>query len=105
MEANMRKHDLRKAVLGAILAVLWPSAPALAVDEVEPNDLITAAQPLTIGPDGVAVVQGVVGVTSGAATNDVDFYTFQGREGDVIVADIDGGMKPAGGGRSVDTML
>ena len=45
----MRKHDVRKVVLGAILAVLWPSAPALAVAEVEPNDLITAAQPLNIG--------------------------------------------------------
>ena len=101
----MRTHGFRKMVLGVILAALWPSAPALAVAEVEPNDLITAAQPLNIGPDGVAVVQGVVGVTSGAATNDVDFYTFRGTEGDLIVADIDGGMKPAGGGRSVDTML
>ena len=101
----MRKHELRKQVMGAIFAALWPSAQALAAAEVEPNDAIAAAQALEIGSNGMAVVDGVVGVTSGAATNDVDFYSFPGKEGDVVVVDIDGGMKAAGAGRSVDTVL
>ena len=99
------RHDLRNALMGAILAALWPSGPVLAADEVEPNDPIAAAQPLAIGPDGVGVIQGVLGVLSGPATNDVDFYVFQGREGNVVTVDIDGGMKPTGAGRSVDTVL
>ena len=101
----MRKHDLCRIVAGAFLAVLWPSAPALAVDEVEPNGPIAAAQALAIGSNGVAIVDGVVGVTSGAAEDDVDFYSFQGTVGDVVMVDIDGGMKAAGAGRSVDTFI
>src|SRR5688572_22386826 len=101
----MRTKQFRKLVMGAILAALWPSAAALAASEVEPNDLIGSAQALDVGSNGMAVVDGVVGVTSGAATNDVDFYSFPGKEGDVVMVDIDGGMKASGQGRSVDTIL
>ena len=101
----MHKHEFRKLVMGAILAALWPSAAALAAAEMEPNDVIGSAQALDIGTNGTAAVDGVIGVTSGTATNDVDFYSFEGKEGDVVVVDIDGGMKAAGQGRSVDTLL
>jgi hypothetical protein len=72
---------------------------------VEPNGPIASAQALSIGSNGMAIVDGVVGVTSGAAEDDVDFYSFQGTAGDVVMVDIDGGMKAAGAGRSVDTFI
>jgi hypothetical protein len=105
MEVDMRKHDLRRLVMGVVIAALWPVGPALAVNEVEPNGPISAAQALSIGSNGMAIVDGVVGVTSGAAENDVDFYSFQGTAGDVVMVDIDGGMKAPGAGRSVDTFI
>ncbi|MGH8767525.1 MAG: DVUA0089 family protein [Burkholderiales bacterium] len=59
-----------------------------------------------MGSSGGAEINGALGVLSGPATNDVDFYSFDGREGDVVTIDIDGGIKPNGSGlRNVDTYL
>jgi hypothetical protein len=49
-----------------------------------------------------ASIDGVIGVNSGAAVQDLDYFTFAGKEGDVVTLDIDGGI---GGARSVDTIL
>jgi hypothetical protein len=78
------------------------------VEEVEPNHPISAAQGLEIRPDGTVEVNGVIGVEalSAAPVIDVDYYWFEGKEGDVVTFNIDGGMKPAGSTvRSVDTIL
>jgi hypothetical protein len=97
----MSKEYPGTAVISALLCVL--AAPAAwAEAEREPNEPIASAQALTIGTDGRAAVDGVVGGLSGPPVVDVDFFTFEGREGDVVTLDIDGGM---GGVRSVDTML
>jgi methionine-rich copper-binding protein CopC len=99
-------------LMAAFLAASVASGTVLAVDEVEKNnpaarnDSIGTAQRLEIGTGGSVEVNGVLGVLSGPATNDVDFYSFEGREGDVVTVDIDGGMKLAGSGmRSVDTIV
>lgn len=100
----MNKFKTRYAVLAALLA-----APGLvqAGAESESNNPIGLAQSLAITADagsstGGATVDGVIGNLTGAPVVDVDFFTFSGKEGDVVTLDIDGGM---GGARSVDTIL
>jgi pre-peptidase len=97
------KLGVRSALLAFLAVSSLASGVALAVYEVERNDPITAPQHLVIGSGGSAQVTGVVGVLSGAATNDVDFYSFEGQAGDVVTVNIDGGIKSTG--RSVDTVL
>ena len=80
---------------------------AQAVAESEPNHPIAQPQALTITVQGGqstggAAVDAVIGNLSGAATLDLDYFTFNGTEGDVVSVDIDGGM---GGVRNVDTIL
>jgi hypothetical protein len=99
----MSKNIWGKVALAALVA-----APNLAqaVSESESNHPVGLAQSLEIvaGPSGTggAQIDGVVGVLSGPAIADLDFFTFSGREGDVVTLDIDGGM---GGLRNVDTIV
>jgi len=91
----------------AILAALAFPGLVLAASESESNNPVGLAQTLGIVAQagqatGGATVDGVVGNLSGANVQDLDFYTFSGREGDVVTLDIDGGM---GGGRNVDTIV
>jgi len=96
----------RIAATAVLVAVSGVSKPALAVYEVEPNEPIASAQRIVVGSGGGAEVSGAVGALSGAMTNDVDFYSFEGREGDVVTLDIDGGIKDSGSSaRSVDTII
>jgi Bacterial pre-peptidase C-terminal domain len=87
-----------------LIAALLLAAPglALAIAESEPNQPVSSGQALAIQSDGTTTVDAVIGVNSGAAVVDVDFFSFSGREGDVVTLDIDGGM---GGGRNVDTIM
>lgn len=101
-----KKQGIRAAVMAAFLAASGVSGVAYAVDEVEPNYPIQRAQVLMIGSEGSVTVRGVIGVITGSAVGDVDFYSFYARKDDVLVIDIDGGIKlPSVGGRSVDTFL
>jgi hypothetical protein len=86
------KPRTRSVIFAAVVAAWSVSGAALAVDEVEPNNLIGTAQSLAIGSDGKATVNGVMGVVSGVPTRDIDFYSFAGKAGDVVTVDIDGGM-------------
>lgn len=95
---------------GTLLALLL-SVPGLAraVPEAEINSPVADAQMVEITDitvDGVAttgaIVDGVIGVVSGPAVKDLDFFRFTGREGDVVTFDIDGGF---GGLRNVDTIV
>ena len=101
--------------LSTLLALLF-AVPglALAVNEEEANNPVASAQSLDIGDitvDGVAttgaIVDGVIGVRSGAKVSDLDYYTFSGKEGDVVTLDIDGGVINATRGKEqgVDTIL
>ncbi|MGH8482175.1 MAG: PPC domain-containing protein [Nevskiaceae bacterium] len=93
------------------LLALLLSAPGLAqaAPEVEVNHPIAIGQAVGIGDIAVdgsattgAIIDGVVGNLSGAAVQDLDYFVFEGKEGDVITLDIDGGI---GGARSVDTII
>lgn len=96
----------RTAITAAFLAASGASGLAFAVQEIEPNTSMATAQRLEIGPDGTAQVTGAIGSATGLVVGDVDFYVFQGREGDEVTIDIDGGMKPRFSGlRSVDTII
>jgi hypothetical protein len=77
----MTKLDIRWAVL---MAFLGASGVALAVDEVEPNNSASAAQVLTIDSTGTAQVNGVIGTLTGNSSNDADFFSFQGKAGDIV---------------------
>ena len=99
----MKRIFRRSAVAVAVLGAIALSGTALAVDEAEPNQPIQMAQQLIIPASGSVTVNGVVGVLSGAAVQDVDFYSFFGKAGDVVTIDIDGGFQA--GQRSVDTWI
>jgi len=102
----IKRTHISKAVAAALLAV--STQLAFAVDEVEPNDSVAAPQQVTVGSDGQVVIQGVIGTTDPAqpAIPDVDFYSFQASDTDVITLDIDGGMKGMGAtDRQVDTKI
>lgn len=109
-----KQPSFRRALLAAVLGAFGTSGMVQAVDEIEPNHPISSAQRLSISggvvaslggaavTTGGATVNGVIGNLTGAGVLDVDFYSFQGQQGDVVDIDIDGGM---GGVRSVDTIL
>jgi len=102
----IKRTHISKAVAAALLAV--SAQVAFAVDEVEPNDSLATAQPVTVGADGQVIIQAVLGTNDPAqpAIPDVDFYSFQASDTDVITLDIDGGMKEMGTTeRHVDTKL
>ena len=80
----MTKLGIRWAVLMGSLAALGASGVALALDEVEPNNPIGSAQVLVIDSSGTAQVNGVIGTLTGNPNNDVDFYSFQGKAGDIV---------------------
>src|SRR5262245_33591140 len=94
-----REKVIRSLVATALFGA---SVTALAIDEVEPNHPIQAAQQVTVNAGGSVTINGVIGVNSGAAQLDVDFFSFWGKAGDVVVLDIDGGI---GGAKSVDTWI
>lgn len=101
------KRAIRRTVIGAaFLAACGASGLASAVYEIEPNASIGTAQHLVVGSAGSVEVTGVLGNPTGSVVADVDFYVFEGREGDVVTVDIDGGMKlPGTDARSVDTVI
>ncbi len=103
----MGKLHVRSAILAAVLGAAAVPGVVQAVNEIESDNPVSAAQQLTIiveegQPTGGVTVNGVLGNLTGAPVLDLDFYVFRGREGDVVTVDIDGGM---GGVRSVDTIL
>ena len=98
-----KKLGIAKAVAMAFLTAWGVSGIALAVDEVEHNDPVGFAQHLVIGSDGTAEVSGFMGDPLGDPIRDVDFYSFEGKEGDVVTVDIDGGTHADGTG--VDTVV
>ena len=104
----MIKNYLHCAVASAFLVAASAGNVAAADLDTEPNDTTASAQRLLIGAGGTAEVTGTIGVlaTVTPVVPDVDYYSFQGRAGDVVTIDIDGGMKAAGSStRSLDSVL
>jgi hypothetical protein len=102
---NSKLAIKRTAVAAAFLAAFGASSLALAIYEVEPNAPLGSAQQLVIGSTGGVEVSAILGNPAGDLVADVDFYVFEGREGDVVTIDIDGGMKLGSSARSVDTVI
>jgi Bacterial pre-peptidase C-terminal domain len=103
---NSNSGIRKTAITAAFLAAFGASGLAFAIYEIEPNAAIATAQRLEIGSGGSVEVTAAVGNSTGSIVGDVDFYVFEGREGDVVTIDIDGGMKlPGSGARSVDTVI
>jgi hypothetical protein len=108
-----KRKRLSTAVAAAFLAT--SAQLAFAVDEAElagtmgVNDSFGTAQQLVVDTSGTMIVQGAIGVTDPAqpAIPDVDFYSFEGRAGDPVTVDIDGGIKPVATTtlRHVDTIV
>jgi hypothetical protein len=71
------------------LAAIGVSGTALAVPEEEPNQPIQSGRPLSVGAGGSITVNGAI-VHPGPSVPDVDFYSFEAQEGDIITVDIDG---------------
>lgn len=120
----MKIHQgIRNAVLAAILGAYGTSVTAQVCEaplECEPNHPIGSAQKLTVtgdpitGKGSVTVNNGRIASVRATVRNadgtfndfvDVDFYSFYGRLDDTVTIDIDGGIKGAGEGPSVDTIL
>jgi hypothetical protein len=78
------------------------SSAALAADEVENNAPIQIAQPVSRGADGSISISASVSTPA-----DVDYYSFQGTEGEKMRIDIDGGVhvSPLGVLSGVDTFI
>jgi len=111
----MIKNYLHYAVAAALSLTAGVSNVAFAdVVELEApgttgvNDTVQTAQQLVIGSDRSATVTGQIGTTEllpVPAMQDVDWYYFDGEEDNKVTIDIDGGVKPTGGGRSLDTWI
>ena len=104
----MRKNKtyVRLTAAATLVALSLITEAAFAVYEAEPNDDIGHAQLLVIGPGGTVEITAALGALSGTRVDDFDFYSFDGKQGDVVTIDIDGGMKPAGSTSwSVDTYV
>jgi hypothetical protein len=95
----MNMFHSRTIFAAALLAV---PGLALAASESEPNQPVSSGQTVAIQSDGTSTLDAVIGVNSGTAVLDLDFFSFSGKEGDVVTLDIDGGM---GGTRNVDTIM
>lgn len=105
-----KKQGIHFAVTAAFLATCGMSGLGMAMNEVEPNVPIAAAitRPLSFDSSGRIVIEGAVGeLPPGSTTgrDTVDFFSFFLRKDVKIEANIDGGIKPAGTPRSVDTSL
>lgn len=103
----IKRTYLSQAVAAALFLAAGATNVAFALDEVEPNNSLLTAQRLFVTSSSLQV-DGKIGETSPLATpvGDVDFFSFEAQEGDVLTVDIDQGMKPKDPlQRSVDTIL
>ena len=77
-----KQRIIRRTLLALTLSAFGAGAMAQ-VPEVEPNHPIQSAQRLNISGGGTASVRGTVG-----HLHDVDYYSFEAQEGDVITVNI-----------------
>jgi hypothetical protein len=102
-----KKKYLHQAVVAAFFAASGACNLAFAVDQHEPNDTIATARPVVIGTNGSVTLTGAIGhdVLGPSPIADVDFFSFEGKRGDLLKVNIDNGVKSLTTERSVDTVL
>ena len=104
----MIKNYLRYAVAAAFVASGTGNL-AFAVDEEHPEQLMkpfSKPQLLVIDDTKKIEVKGRIGLAeTGEPVPDTDFYAFHGKAGDLVKLDIDGGIKAAGTGRSLNSLI
>jgi len=104
----MIKNYLSYAVAAAFFASGTGNLAFAQVVEQEPNN--STPQRLIFDASKRIEVQGIIGtnvpLNAGASIEDIDWYSFTGRAGDVVTIDIDGGMKvPGTDARSLDSVI
>lgn len=99
-EKSIMKAPTRIALFSALLLLAGLAQAADPIMEREPNNPAPFAQFVDLS-SGSASVQAVLGQIVGTV-DDVDFFYFSGKEGDVVTIDIDGAM---GGLRSFDSLI
>lgn len=87
---------MRYKIIASSIALLSVCSQAYAISEQENNNKSSSAHILPLINGSTAVEASI------SDKNDIDFYSFYGKSGDVINIDIDGGI---GGAESVDTIL
>jgi Bacterial pre-peptidase C-terminal domain len=87
---RMKKQPIvHLTLMAAALALSSLTGTALGVPEAEPNQPIQSAHPLVGGTGSNIVVNGTI-AHHGPSMPDVDFYSFEAQEGDVITLNIEG---------------
>jgi hypothetical protein len=87
---RMNKQSmLRLTHVAVALAMSSLTGTALGVAEAEPNQPIQSGHPLVAGTGSDIVVNGTI-AHHGPSMPDVDFYSFEAQEGDVITLNIEG---------------
>lgn len=94
------RRNARVLLAAAALACAAPTLAAAGVAEAEPNNTPVTAQALR-APSGSAEVEAVLGSLT-ARADDLDFYAFRARAGDVVTIDVEDGY---GGKVPVDLYL
>jgi hypothetical protein len=106
----MIKNQLRYAVAAAFLFASGITNVAFGVeeDDVQNNSFSSPQKLLFVSKEQPVVITGAVGVMAKETpfVDDVDYYFFHGRAGDVVDIDIDGGWKSSTSTvRNVDTLI
>ena len=99
MNTEKPRRLVAPLVRGLVICLLVSSgfATAAAITEVEPNDSIGAAQPVYVPPEGLNI-SAVIGQIGGPYNLDVDFFKFQGTQGDTPAISTVGALNPSGPG-------
>lgn len=106
----MIKNYLRYAVAAAFAVASGTGNLAFAQVTYEQESNNLTPQRLTFDASKKVEVHGIIGtnvpLNAGASIEDIDWYSFVGRAGDVVTIDIDGGIKAAGtDARSLDSVI
>ena len=105
----MIKNQLRYAVAAAFFVASGINAAfALEENDAENNSFTSPQRLLFVSKEQPVEVRGAVGVMAKEtpAVEDIDYYYFHGRAGDVVDIDIDGGWKGSTSTvRNVDTLI
>ncbi|MFL6581106.1 MAG: PPC domain-containing protein [Burkholderiales bacterium] len=83
MNTDMRRRLLAPLVRGFVICLLGSPvvASAAAISESEPNDTWKSPQQVSVPAEGLSI-SGVIGQLGNDWNTDVDFFTFEGTEGD-----------------------
>src|SRR4051812_13362304 len=97
MNTEMPRLWLTPLMRGLVLCIFSASASAAAIPEVESNDSFSNPQKVAV-PAGGLTISARIGAADADMTSDLDFYTFDGTEGDTPSISIAGALQPDGSG-------